>query len=67
MKQCGLFDDEEYLTRMNEPDDQLEALSQTVGFEVFHPDLEQTLAYSAGRRGGRPPCSPVLMVRMLVV
>lgn len=40
MKQSGLFDVEERLSRLSDLGDQLEASSQIVDFEVFHPDLE---------------------------
>ena len=49
MKQPGLFDVEEQLSRLG---DQLEAFSRTVDFEIFRPDLEQALAYSDGIKGG---------------
>lgn len=54
MKQLGLFDVEERLSRLSDLGDQLEAFSQTVVFEVFRPDLKQALAYSDGSKGGRP-------------
>ena len=47
--------------------DQLEAFSRTVDFEVFRPDLDKTLAYSDGSKGGRPPFDPVLMFKILVI
>lgn len=60
MKQPSFFDVEEVacLSRFSE---QLEAFSQTVGFEVFCPDLENALFYSDRSKGGRPPFNPVLV------
>lgn len=63
MKQPGFFDVEERLARLSTLGDQLEAFSQTVDFEVFRPELNKALAYSDGRKGGRPPFDPVLMWR----
>lgn len=42
MKQLGFLDVEE----------QLEAFSLTVNFEIFRPDPEKALAYSGGSKGG---------------
>ncbi|GBR59989.1 transposase [Acetobacter senegalensis DSM 18889] len=67
MKQPGFFDIDERLARLSGLGDQLEAFSQTVDFEVFRPDLELTLAYSDGSKGGRPPFDPVLMFKILVI
>lgn len=47
MNQAGFFDVEERLARLSGLGDQLEAFSQTVGFEVFRPDLGSGLI---GRR-----------------
>ncbi|KXV42318.1 hypothetical protein AD941_01240, partial [Gluconobacter albidus] len=63
MKQAGFFDVEERIARLSVLDDQLEAFSRTVDFEVFRPDLEKALAYSDGSKGGRPPFDPLLMFR----
>jgi len=38
-----------------------------VNFEAFRPDLDKTLAYSDGSKGGRPPFDPVLMFKILVI
>ncbi|KXV41624.1 transposase [Gluconobacter japonicus] len=67
MKQPGFFDVEERLARLSGLDDQLEAFSRTVDFEVFRPDLEKALTYSDGSKGGRPPFDPVLMFKILVI
>ncbi|WP_042062668.1 IS5 family transposase, partial [Acidomonas methanolica] len=67
MKQPGFFDIEDRLARLSGLGDQLEALSRTVDFEVFRPDLDRALAYSDGSKGGRPPFDPVLMFKILVI
>ncbi|GAC89058.1 transposase [Gluconobacter thailandicus F149-1 = NBRC 100600] len=67
MKQPGFFDVEERLARLSGLGDQLEAFSRTVYFEVFRPDLEMSLTYSDGSKGGRPPFDPVLMFKILVI
>lgn len=55
MKQSGFFDVEERLARLSGLGDQLEAFSRTVDFEVFRPELNKSLMYSYGSKGGRPP------------
>ncbi len=67
MNQPGFFDVEERLARLSGLGDQLEAFSRTVDFEAFRPDLDKTLAYSDGSKGGRPPFDPVLMFKILVI
>ncbi|CEF43031.1 transposase [Acetobacter senegalensis] len=64
MKQPGFFDVEEQLARLSGHGNQLEAFSQTVDFEVFRSDLDKALAYSDGRKSGRPPFDPVIMFKM---
>ena len=68
MKQPGFFDVEERLARLSRLGDQLEAFSRTVDFELFPSDLDKSLVYSDGRKGGgRPPFDPVLMFKILVI
>ena len=67
MKQSGFFDVEERLARLSALGDQLEAFSRTVDFEVFRPELNKSLVYSDGSKGGRPPFDPVLMFKILVI
>lgn len=67
MDQRGFFDVEERLSRLSDLGDQLEVFSRAVDFEQFRPDLERTLAYSDGSKGGRPPIDPVLMFKILVI
>ncbi|WP_173568063.1 transposase, partial [Acetobacter ghanensis] len=67
MTQSGFFDVEERLARLSGLGDQLEAFSRIVDFEVFRPELNKALAYSDGRKGGRPPFDPVLMFKILLI
>ena len=53
MKKLGFFDVEERIARLSGPSDQLEAFSRTLDFEVFRPNLNQTLDYSDGSKSGR--------------
>jgi len=55
MKPLGFFDVEERLARLSRLDDQLEAFSRTIYFEVFRPDLSGVLSYSDERKSERPP------------
>jgi len=67
MDQRGFFEVEDRLSRLSDLGDQLEAFSRAVDFERFRPDLERAVAYSDGRKGGRPPIDPVLMFKVLVI
>mgnify|MGYP003365271588 CR=1 FL=1 len=67
MKQLGFFDVEERLARLSGLGDQLEAFSRTVDFEIFRSNLDKTLAYADGSKGGRPPFDPVLIFQILVI
>lgn len=67
MDQPGFFDIDDRLARLSGLGDQLEAFSRAVDFELFRPELEKALSYSAGSKGGRPPFDPVMMFRILVI
>ena len=54
MDQPGFFDIYERLARLSGLGDQLEAFSRAVDFDLFRPELEKTLSYSDGSKGGRP-------------
>lgn len=45
----------------------LKAFSRTVGFEVFPPGLDKTLAYADRSKDRRPPFDTVLMFKILVI
>ena len=64
---AGFFDVDERLKRLSDLGDQLEAFTAAIDFEVFRPELEAALAYSAGAKGGRPPFDPVMMFKVLVI
>ena len=65
--QPGFFDVDERLRRLSDLGDQLEAYGRVVDFELFRPELEAALSYSDGAKGGRPPCDPVRMFKVLVI
>lgn len=67
MKRSGFFDVEERLALLSGLDDQPEAFSRIVDFEVFRPDMEKALAYFDGSKGGRPPFDPVLIFKILLI
>jgi len=66
-KQAGFFDVDDRLKRLSDLGDQLEAYAAAVDFEIFRADLEKTLAYSDGSKGGRPPYDAVLMFKILII
>lgn len=66
-RQTGFFDVDERLRRLSDLGDQLEAYSAAVDFEIFRPGLDKALAYSEGKKGGRPPFDPVLMFKILII
>lgn len=67
MNPFGFFDVESRLARLSVLGDQLEAFSRGVDFEMFRSNLDKALLYSDGRKDGRPPFDPVLMLKILVI
>ena len=67
VRQAGFFDVDERLKRLSDLGDQLEAYAAAVNFEIFRADLDQALAYSDGKKGGRPPFDPVMMFKVLII
>ena len=65
--QPSFFDVDERLRRLSDLGDQLEAYGRVVDFELFRPELEAALSYADGAKGGRPPCDPVMMFKILVI
>jgi transposase, IS5 family len=65
--QPGFFDVDERLRRLSDLGDQLEAYGRVVDFEIFRSELEIALSYSDGAKGGRPPCDPVMMFKILLI
>jgi transposase, IS5 family len=45
----------------------LEELGRIVDFEDFRVILDNALAYSDGKKGGRPPYDPVAMFKILIL
>jgi transposase, IS5 family len=66
-REPGFFDVDDRLKRLSDLGDQLEAFRAAVDFEIFRPELNAALAYSAGAQGGRPPFDPVMMFKILVI
>ena len=66
-RQAGFFDVDGRLQRLSDLGDQLEAYAAAVDFEIFRADLDRALAYSDGKKGGRPPFDPVLMFKVLII
>jgi len=67
MKQSGLFGLSDHLKRLSANGDPLEELGRIVDFEGFRPLLEAALAYSDGKKGGRPPYDAVAMFKVLIL
>jgi IS5 family transposase len=65
--QPSCFDVDERLRQLSDLGDQLEAYGRVVDFELFRPELEAALSYADGAKGGRPPCDPVMMFKILVI
>lgn len=63
----GFFDIEYRLARLSGLGDQLEGFCRAVDFEMFRDDLVVALGYGGGTQGGRPPCVPVMMFKVLVI
>ena len=66
-RQPGFWDVEERHGRLSEAGDPLEKLAALIPWEVFREPLAKALKRSDGTRGGRPPCDPVLMFKILVL
>ncbi|MEM9062077.1 MAG: IS5 family transposase [Pseudomonadota bacterium] len=67
VRQAGFFDIDNRLKRLSDLGDQLEAYAAGVDFEMFRADLDNSLAYSDGKKGGRPPFDAVLMFKILII
>lgn len=57
----------DHLERLSATGDPLEALGDTVDFEVFRPVLIEALGYGERPKGGRPPYDAVTMFKVLVL
>ena len=67
MKRSGLFGLSDHLKRLSANGDPLEELGRIVDFERLRPLLEAALAYSDGKKGGRPPYDAVAMFKVLIL
>ena len=67
MKHSGLFGLSDHLKRLSANGDPLEELGRIVDFEGFRALLDTALAYSDGKKGGRPPYDPVAMFKVLIL
>jgi transposase, IS5 family len=65
--QPGFFDVDARRRRLSHLGDQLEAFGRVVDFDIFRSDLEAALADADGATGGRPPCDPVMMFKILLL
>ena len=65
--QAGFFDGAEWLRALSAAGDPLERLVRVIDFEVFRGDLERALSRSDRAKGGRPPTTPVLMFKVLML
>lgn len=65
--QPGFFDLEHHYERLSATGDPLERLVGAVNFEAFRYRLEKALKRSDRTRGGRPPCDPVLVFKVLIL
>jgi len=67
MKQHGLFDEAERLTRLSELGDSLEKLNKYINWEDFRGILTRKLKKEPEGPGGRPPFDYVMMFKILVL
>lgn len=67
MGQPGFFDLDERYQRLSETGDPLVKLAALIDFETFRRKLTSALKRSDGSKGGRPPCDPVLMFKILIL
>ena len=63
----GLFDLTDHPDRLSATGDPLEALDRYVDFEAFRSVLIEAPGYGDRPGGGRPPCDPVTMFKVLVL
>lgn len=65
--QAGFWDIDERYARLSEAGDPLEKLNALVPWEVFRKPLAKALKRSDGTKGGRPPCDPVMMFKIMIL
>jgi hypothetical protein len=67
LRKVGFWDFDERYVRQSEDGDPLEKLNALVPWEVFRKPLAKALKRSDGAKGGRPPCNPVMMFKIMVL
>ena len=67
MYEPGFFAFTDQLKAISKSGDPLELVERYIDFEVFRPALEAALDYGDRPKGGRPPCDPVLMFKILIL
>ena len=69
MRQIGLFDEDNRLSRLSEMGDPLEKVAKTIDFEIFRPILDKVFDYQTydNGKGGRKPWDRVLMFKILLL
>lgn len=63
----GLFDYCDYAEDLRLSPTSLDYLNERIDWEYFRGVLEQKLNYSDGKKGGRPPFDPILMLKVVVL
>tara|TARA_R110000868_G_scaffold150689_1_gene374153 strand:- start:53654 stop:54259 length:606 start_codon:yes stop_codon:yes gene_type:complete len=63
----GFFDVDDRLARLSWLGDQLEGFDRAVDFKMFRADLASAPGYGNCAQGGRPPCDPVMMFKILAI
>lgn len=63
----GLFDYCDYTEELRANPTSLDKLNERIDWEFFRESLEKKLGYSDGKKGGRPPFDPVLMLKVVVL
>lgn len=63
----GLFDEKEWLTKLNILRDPLVSIGQTINFEAFRGILEDAATQASQGKGGRPPFDWVMLFKGLVL
>lgn len=63
----GLFDYSDYTEDLRMDPTSLDKLDSRIDWELFRETLEETLDYSDGKKGGRPPFDPVMMLKVVVL
>jgi transposase, IS5 family len=66
-KPLGLFDYQDYTEDLSSDPTSLDKLNDRIEWEFFRENLEETLNYSDGKKGGRPPFDPVIMFKVVVL